>query len=242
LRPDREAQAARAARDKVLERMASLAVWTPAEVQDARMEAVVARTLQAPLSAALLARRLHNDHPEQRRIATTIDIELQRSVQDRVSNYLARLPERTSAALLVVDNRDLTTLAYVGSAMFGDEARLGHVDMVRAWRAPGSTLKPFLFGPALGDGWLRSDSLRCAAQPHSVVYRRGSVDSAYTGRVGAADALRLSLNVPAVNLLARVAAARCSARLAMTALHLRTPRGLEPNLSSILGGVGTRME
>src|SRR5690606_1335741 len=80
LRPDREAQAARAARDKVLERMASLAVWTPAEVQDARMEAVVARTLQAPLSAALLARRLHNDHPEQRRIATTIDIELQRSV------------------------------------------------------------------------------------------------------------------------------------------------------------------
>ena len=242
LRPDREAQAARAARDKVLERMASLAVWTPAEVQDARIEAVVARTLQPPLSAALLARRLHNDHPEQRRIATTIDIELQRSVQDRVSSYLARLPERTSAALLVVDNNDLTALAYVGSALFGDEARLGHVDMVRAWRSPGSTLKPFLYGLALDDGLIHSESLLIDAPQSFGDYRPANFDSAFNGPVGVAEALRLSLNVPAVDLLDRVGAARFTARLANTGLQLRLPRGVEPNLSIILGGVGARMQ
>ena len=32
---------------------------------------------------------------------------------------------------------------------FGDKQRLGHVDMVQAWRSPGSTLKPFLYGLAL---------------------------------------------------------------------------------------------
>ena len=206
-RPDREAQAARAARDKVLDRMGTLQVWTPAVVKDARIESVVARTLQPPLSAALLASRLHNAHPRQRSIATTINIELQRSVQDRVSNYLARLPERTSAALLVVDNRDLTTVAYVGSAMFGDEARLGHVDMVRAWRSPGSTLKPFLYGLALDDGLIHSESLLIDAPQSFGGYRPGNFDSAFNGPVGAAEALRLSLNVPAVDLLDRVGAA-----------------------------------
>ena len=242
LRPDREAKAARAARDKVLDRMATLAIWNQSEVKDALIESVVARTLQPPLSAALLARRLHNDHPRQRRIATTIDIELQRSVQDRVSNYLARLPERTSAALLVVDNRDLSTLAYVGSAAFGDEARLGHVDMVRAWRSPGSTLKPFLYGLALDDGLIHSESLLIDAPQSFGGYRPGNFDSAFNGPVGAAEALRLSLNVPAVDLLDRVGAARFTARLANTGLHLRLPHGVEPNLSIILGGVGARME
>ncbi|HET9033481.1 MAG TPA: penicillin-binding protein 1C [Dokdonella sp.] len=242
LRPDRHPALARAARDKVLDRMATLDVWTADEVKDARIESVVARTLQPPLSAALLARRLHNEHPRQRRIATTIDIELQRSVQDRVSNYLARLPERTSAALLVVDNSDLSTLAYVGSAAFGDEARLGHVDMVQAWRSPGSTLKPFLYGLALDDGLIHSESLLIDAPQSFGDYRPGNFDSAFNGPVGAAEALRLSLNVPAVDLLDRVGAARFTARLANTGLRLRLPHGVEPNLSIILGGVGARME
>lgn len=241
-RPDREPQAARAARDKVLERMATLGAWTPAEVRDARIEPVVARTLQPPLSAALLARRLHQEHPQQRRITTSIDIELQRSAEGRVRDYLARLPERTSAALLVVDNEDLSTLAYVGSATFGDEARLGHVDMVRAWRSPGSTLKPFLYGLALDDGLIHSESLLVDAPQSFGSYRPGNFDMAFNGPVGAAEALRLSLNVPAVDLLDRVGPARFSARLANTGLHLRLPRGVAPNLSIILGGVGARME
>lgn len=242
LRPDRRAEAARAARDKVLDRMAVLGVWSAAEVHDARIEAVVARTLQPPLSAALLAERLRHAAPRERRIATTIDIGLQRALEARVRDYLARLPERTSAALLIVDNADLSALAYVGSATFGDERRLGHVDMVRAWRSPGSTLKPFLFGLALDDGVIHSESLLVDAPQSFGSYRPGNFDMAYHGPVGAADALRLSLNVPAVDLLDRVGSTRFAARLANAGLDLRLPRGVLPNLSVILGGAGVRME
>ncbi|MFI4968982.1 MAG: penicillin-binding protein 1C, partial [Lysobacterales bacterium] len=242
LRPDRNADAARKARDKVLERMADLGVWSQAEVHDAEIESVAARALQPPLSAALLAERLREEHPGARRITTTIDAQLQRALESRVTGYLTRLPDRTSAALLVVDNTTLEARAYVGSAAFGDEARLGHVDMVRAWRSPGSTLKPFLYGLALDDGLIDSESLLIDAPQSFGSYRPGNFDMAYNGPIGAAEALRLSLNVPAVDLIDRIGPVRFAARLANAGLTLRLPRGVAPNLSVILGGTGVRME
>ncbi|MET0226094.1 MAG: penicillin-binding transpeptidase domain-containing protein, partial [Dokdonella sp.] len=203
---------------------------------------VAARALQPPLSAALLAEHLHENRPDARRITTTLDASLQRALEARVSDYLAHLPERTSAALLVVDNATLEARAYVGSAAFGDAARLGHVDMVRAWRSPGSTLKPFLYGLALDDGLIDSESLLIDAPQSFGTYRPGNFDLAYNGPVGAAEALRLSLNVPAVDLLDRIGPSRFAARLANAGLELRLPRGAEPNLSLILGGAGVRME
>ena len=222
--------------------MADLGVWSKAEVDDARIEPVVARSLQAPMSAALLAERLRQKQPRASRITSTIDAGLQRTLEERVQGYFSALPARTSAALLVVDNATMEARAYVGSVAFGDRERLGHVDMVQAWRSPGSTLKPFLYGLALDDGLIHSESLLVDAPQSFGGYRPGNFDAAFNGPVSAADALRLSLNVPAVDLLDRVGPARFSARLANNGLVLRYPRGAQPNLSLILGGTGARLE
>lgn len=248
LRPDRSPDAARSARDKVLERMATLGVWSRRDVEDARIEVVVSRALRPPLSAALLAQRLQAAHPRaddgnrRERITSTLDASLQRTLEERVASYFSGLPERTSAALLVVDNQTLEARAYVGSVAFGDRPRLGHVDMVRAWRSPGSTLKPFLYGIALDDGLIHSESLLVDAPQSFGGYRPGNFDAAFNGPVGAASALRLSLNVPAVDLVDRVGPARFAARLDNAGLPLRFPRGARPNLSLILGGTGARLE
>src|SRR5688572_25129414 len=242
LRPDREPERARIARDKVLRRMATLGVWSPAQVADAQVEPVVARSLRPPRHAALLAQRLRDAHPGATRIVSTLDIDLQRTLEDRVSAYFSSLPERTSAALLVVDNATLEVRAYVGSVAFGDAARLGHVDMVRAWRSPGSTLKPFLYGLAFDDGLIHSESLLVDAPQAFGDYRPGNFDMAFNGPVGAAEALRLSLNVPAVDLLDRIGPSRFSARLAHAGIDLHWPPGAMPNLSMILGGTGARLE
>ncbi|WP_411851798.1 penicillin-binding protein 1C [Stenotrophomonas sp. LGBM10] len=242
LRPDRHPEAAQAARDKVLERMADLGVWSREEVDDARIEPVVTRALQPPLHAALLAQRLRSAQPRAARIQSTLDIGLQRTLEERVSSYFSQLPERTSAALLVVDNRTLEARAYVGSVAFGDKQRLGHVDMVQAWRSPGSTLKPFLYGMALDDGLIHSESLMVDAPQGFGGYRPGNFDAAFNGPVSSATALRLSLNVPAVDMLDRVGPARFAARLSHAGINLRFPRGSSPNLSLILGGTGARLE
>ncbi|TAA23815.1 MULTISPECIES: penicillin-binding protein 1C [Pseudoxanthomonas] len=242
LRPDRNPQAARVARDKVLARMVALGVWTQAQVDDARIEPVVARALQPPLSAALLAERLHQQQPRAARIVSTLDADLQRTLEQRVTAYFSNLPERTSAALLVVDNTTMEARAYVGSVQFGDARRLGHVDMVQAWRSPGSTLKPFLYGLALDDGLIHSETLLIDAPQGFGGYRPGNFDAAFNGPVGAAEALRLSLNVPAVDVLDHVGPARFAARLANGGIALRFPRGTAPNLAMILGGTGARLE
>ncbi|WP_430980805.1 penicillin-binding protein 1C [Stenotrophomonas terrae] len=242
LRPDRHPEAAQRARDKVLARMAELGVWSADDVADARIEPVVARSLQQPLHAALLAQRMRSAQPRVPQIETSIDSGLQRTLEERVSSYFSQLPERTSAALLVMDNSTLEARAYVGSVSFGDKARLGHVDMVQAWRSPGSTLKPFLYGMALDDGLIHSESLIVDAPQSFGGYRPGNFDAAFNGPVGAATALRLSLNVPSVDLLERVGPARFAARLGNAGINLRFPRGTQPSLALILGGTGARLE
>lgn len=242
LRPDRHPDAARAARDKVLARLAERETWPAAEIADARLEPVVARRLAPPRLAPLLAERLRTASPAAARVRSTIDAELQAHLEERLAGHFARLPERTSAALLVVDNATLEARAYVGSLAFADASRLGHVDMVRATRSPGSTLKPFLYGLAIDDGLVHSESLLVDAPQRFGDYQPVNFDPTFNGPVSVSEALRLSLNVPAVDVLDRLGPARFTARLAHAGLALRFPRGAEPNLSMILGGTGASLE
>ena len=242
LRPDRHPAAARVARDKVLGRMRDLGVWSAAQIRDAEIEPVVARSLRAPLSAALLAERLHQQYPRQRRITSTIDANLQRAAEDRVGGYLSRLPAHSTAALMVVDNATMETRVYLGTSDFADPQRHGYIDMVRAARSPGSTLKPFLYGLALDDGLITSQSLLVDAPQNFGGYQPGNFDEAFSGPVSAAGALQRSLNVPAVDVLDRVGPTRFVARLASGGIDLGLPAGAKPNLSIILGGAATRLE
>ena len=242
LRPDRAPQAAQRARDKVIDRLAAQGALTRAQADDAKLEAVAARQLQPPLHGALLAQRLREAAPREREIRSTLDFELQRRLEARVADWVARLPPRTSAAVVVADTRTLEVRAYVGAARFGDDASYGHLDMVQAFRSPGSTLKPFLYGLALDEGLIHSQSLFVDAPQGFDGYRPGNFDGHYRGPVGATQALQQSLNVPAVALLDALGEARFAARLAHAGLPLRLPRGAEPNLAMILGGTEARLE
>ncbi|HGY9627132.1 peptidoglycan glycosyltransferase PbpC [Pseudomonas juntendi] len=241
LRPDRHPERAQRARDKVLQRLADYQTWPAQRIQEAREEALLLAPRQEPALAPLLARRLNRaDSPPL--IRTTLDASLQRRLEDLLLGWRARLPERTSAAVLVVEAQSMAVRAYLGSIDLGDARRFGHVDMVQALRSPGSTLKPFLYAMAMDDGLIHSESLLQDVPRRYGDYRPGNFSMGFSGPVSASAALALSLNLPAVQLLEAYGPKRFAAQMRMGGMPLVLPPLAEPNLSLILGGAGSRLE
>ncbi|MFO3725014.1 peptidoglycan glycosyltransferase PbpC [Pseudomonas sp. HLMP] len=241
LRPDRHPERAQRARDKVLQRLAEYQVWPARLIEEAREEPLLLAPRQEPALAPLLARRL-NRPGSPPLIRTTLDAALQRRLEDLLLGWRARLPERTSAALLVVEAKTMAVRAYLGSLDLNDARRFGHVDMVHALRSPGSTLKPFLYAMALDDGLIHSESLLQDVPRRYGDYRPGNFSMGFSGPVSASSALALSLNLPAVQLLEAYGPKRFAAQMRMGGMPLMLPPLAEPNLSLILGGAGSRLE
>ena len=241
LRPDRHPERAQAARDKVLKRLDSFAVWPHAAINDALQEPVLLAPRQEPRLAPLLARRL-NKAGSPPLIHTTLDAALQRRLEDLLLGWRARLPERTSAAILVVEQPSMAVRAYLGSVDIGDAKRFGHVDMVSAVRSPGSTLKPFLYGMALDEGLIHSESLLQDVPRRYGDYRPGNFAAGFSGAVSVSEALATSLNLPAVQVLEAYGPKRFAGKLRGAGVPLQLPPLAEPNLALILGGAGSRLE
>ncbi|MBY8929922.1 MULTISPECIES: peptidoglycan glycosyltransferase PbpC [Pseudomonas] len=241
LRPDRHPQRAQQARDKVLRRLAEFQVWPQSAVDEALEEPLLLAPRLEPSLAPLLARRLNRpDSPPL--IRTTVDATLQRRLEDLLLGWRARLPEHTSAAILVVEEETMAVRAYLGSVDINDAKRFGHVDMINALRSPGSTLKPFLYGMALDDGLIHSESLLQDVPRRYGDYRPGNFSMGFTGAVPASTALSSSLNLPAVQLLEAYGPKRFAAQMRIGGMPLALPALAEPNLALILGGAGSRLE
>ncbi len=241
LRPDRHPERAQQARDKVLRRLAEFGVWPQASVEEALQEPLLLAPRQEPSLAPLLARRL-NRPGSPPLIRTTLDAGLQRRMEDLIMGWRARLPERTSAAILIVEAESMAVRAYVGSVDINDAKRFGHVDMISAIRSPGSTLKPFLYGMAMDDGLIHSESLLQDVPRRYGDYRPGNFSAGFGGPVAASSALSMSLNLPAVQLLEAYGPKRFAAELRNGGIPLVLPPLAEPNLALILGGAGTRLQ
>ena len=147
-----------------------------------------------------------------------------------------------SVGMIAVDNESGDVLARVGSSDYFDERRAGQVDMTRAVRSPGSTLKPFIYGLAFEDGFVHPDSLIDDRPIRFGTYAPENFDMTFQGTVPIRRALQLSLNVPAIALLDRVGASRLSSRLKQAGGSLVLPKDEAPGLAMGLGGVGVTLQ
>jgi penicillin-binding protein 1C len=241
LRPDRHPKRAEKARNKVLDRMAQFAVWEDPDILRAKKEHVGVWSLERPMMAPLLARRMKNEFPQQRLITTTINTNIQRPLADLVRSYAALQGDRISAAVMIVDNTSHEVSAYVGSSDFSHQKRAGYVDMTTAIRSPGSTLKPFLFGLSIDEGLIHSHSLLADVPRVLTRYKPGNFSKGFSGPVSATEALQRSLNIPFVQLIEAYGAQKFVNRLS----HVRQPLKVQGGGSSpavILGGAGTSLE
>lgn len=244
LRPDRYPQRAQLARDKVIRRMEDR--WSKADVADALSEPVTAQVVREPLLAPLLALRMKQQNKRNKTqqvvIQTTVDTAAQQTIETLLADRIRQLPPHVSMAAMVMDNTSFEVLAYAGSADFSDRERFSDVDMVRAARSPGSALKPFLYGFAMDEGLIHSESLLSDTPQSFSGYQPGNFQQNFHGPVSVSEALVKSLNVPAVEVLEQLGSSTFVSMLRRGGLKLEFPRGATPNLSVILGGAGARLE
>ncbi len=239
LRPDRHPAAALEARDVVLARMQVQGVISAATLAEAQAEPLPTRRLALPFHAPHLAQALRRSEPHTAAMRTTIEPVLQRQIEALLRREAAGLDPQATLAALVVDNRTRDIVAYAGNADFQSTARHGTLDMARAVRSPGSALKPFIYAMAFD---------RLIIHPQTVLddrprqfgdYAPGDFDGRFQGEVSAAEALRYSLNVPAVAVLDHLGPSRFTGALAAAGIRLHLPRAeTEPGLAVALGGAG----
>ena len=146
-----------------------------------------------------------------------------------------------SVAILVADHKTGEILASIGSSDLFDERRDGFIDMTRAVRSPGSTLKPLIYGLAFELGLAHPETLIEDKPIDFAGYSPENFDREFHGTVSIRRALQLSLNVPAIELLEAVGPARLVARMRRAGATPVLPDISPPGLAVGLGGVGVTL-
>lgn len=240
-RPDRFPVAARAARDRVLDRVAAAGAVPDDEIARAKSQAMPRERKQLPMLAPHAADQVVALERDQRVHRLTIDRSLQKNLQDLARERAQALGPDVSVAILAVDNVTGEVRGRVASADYFDARRAGQVDMTQALRSPGSTLKPFIYGLAFEDGLVHPETLIDDKPTRYGSYTPENFDLTFQGTVTVRRALQMSLNVPAIAVLGKVGVNRLSARLVQTGAALTLPKGEAPGLAMGLGGVGVRL-
>lgn len=231
-------------RNKWLQRFLKAGIFDQLTVEDALHEPLNAYRRQPPRMTPQFALRMKRAFPGAMEIKTTIDYNIQVKVEEIAAQYTngLRLHNINNAAVIVVHNPSHTVSAYIGSTDFFDKAHHGQVDGVQAVRSPGSALKPLLYGLAFDHGLVTPKTIMADIQTDFKGYIPENYDMDFRGSVTAEDALRQSLNIPAVKLLEQLGATNMINEMHAAGFQSVWKMRKKLGLSMILGGCGVRLD
>ena len=248
INPGRGREHLRARRDALLQSLHRRGQIGEMELNLALREPLPEAPQALPRLASQLLDTLAAQAPQRSRFDTTLNRSLQAAVTHVVAQRAAGYATQGvyNAAALVIDNRSMEVLAYVGNSADplepGRDAERGYaVDVVQKPRSTGSILKPFLFAAMVQDGLILPDSLVPDVPMHIAGFRPENFDHGFRGAVRAREALAQSLNVPAVHMLREYGVDRFYDLLrgmGMSTLQ-REPDGY--GLTLVLGGAEGRL-
>ncbi len=241
-RPDRFSQNAILARRRVLERAESVGLLNAEDVAAAEMTPVPKERRAFPAMAAHLADRALADNPHSLRHQLTVSAPLQAALEDLASQVLHGLQEHVSVAMVVADHQTGDILASVGSGGFANgDHRHGYIDMTRAKRSPGSTLKPLVYGLSFDQGLVHPETLIADRPVRFGPYAPQNFDGRFRGELRVREALMQSLNIPVVMLTDEIGPANLMLGMRNAGMAPKVPGGTA-GLAVALGGVGVSLE
>lgn len=224
-----------AARDHVLVALRGAGLFADAKTPGP----VPTRIHPLPREIPHLAYALRARFPERRRFETTLDREVQRTVDALLEGARPGLEARGifNGAVVVADHAKGEIRALAGSLDFFTDAHGGQIAGFSVPRSPGSALKPFLYGRAIEDGQILPGTLLADVPRAYPGYRPENYDGRFEGVVRAKEALARSLNLPFVDLLARIGVERFIGELVSLGATSIDDRPGRHGLSAAIGAV-----
>lgn len=193
-------------RNDLLDRIADLKVIDHATANLSKLEPMPGKPQALPQNAPHLLNRFRTEqkNTDKTRIISTIDYELQLKVNALLKRYnnRYRANDINNISALILDVKQGAVVSYVGNIYQPENKELeSHVDMIRAPRSPGSTLKPLLYASMLNDGFILPRTLIPDVPTQIGGYSPQNYDLGYDGAIPADRALSRSLNIPSVKML-----------------------------------------
>lgn len=241
--PIRKPESAQRRRDHVLQRMMREGMITEDMYVQAIAQPLNAGWHEYPEHAPHLAMKQRDTIEKRGAFPTTLEGQLQARLERLLPEYLKRFDnEVTNGAVMVVDTKSGEVLARVASAGFQNNSIHGQVDLCAAPRAPGSALKPFVYALAMNNNLLYPTEVLLDNTLDYGVYNPANFDGTFNGTVSAGEALRWSLNVPAIQVQSRVGVPNTLAFLKMLGLDSLHRSPEHYGLGLVLGNCEVRLE
>jgi penicillin-binding protein 1C len=237
--PGRNPRVLSARRDHLLDILCKRGVIDVSTCALAKSEKLPERPFPLPQDAPHLLDRAIRDGNKGTRVHTTLDVTLQKRVNEILNIHSVRLManEIHNAAALVLEAGTGDVLAYAGNISATASGGHGnHVDIITAPRSTGSILKPFLYAAMLNDGLLLPNTLVPDIPMQIGGFIPENYNLTYDGAVPAKMALSRSLNIPAVKMLQTYGYEQFYALLRKLGMTTLTRPAGHYGLSMILGG------
>ena len=240
-RPDRHTDVARAARNRVLDRIGAQDGLSAEALATARRAVVPNKMRPFPQIAAHEADHARRNWPDRQVHQLTLDGALQARLEMLAGQAAKRIGQRVSVSFVIADHTSGEVLTSVGSAAYSaNDRREGFVDMTRAIRSPGSTLKPLIYGLAFDQGLAHPETLIHDGPVSYDGYAPQNFDGEFRGDIRIRTALQHSLNTPVVQLTRELGPSRLMSALKNAGAQPKLPGG-KPGLAIALGGVGVTL-
>lgn len=241
--PGKNAKRLTKKRNDLLDKLASLNVIDQATANLSKSEPLPGKPLPLPQNAPHLLSRFKEERISLKvnstKLVTTIDYDLQLKLNELLKRYNHRYKANdiNNIAALVLDVKTRTVKSYIGNCYQPENAAFeSYVDMIKAPRSPGSTLKPLLYASMLSDGLLLPKTLVADVPTQISGYTPQNYDLGYDGAISADKALSRSLNIPAVKMLQQYKYQRFYDQLKKLKFTTLSKPADHYGLSLILGG------
>lgn len=242
LRIDRNVEEVKKFRDVWIRRFIENEIFEKQHLIDALYEELLSRRYEIPKIAPHFCQYV-KETSETAEVNSSLNMKNQNIAEKLLKQYVEKVFYKnvTNASALIIDNKNHSISAYVGSADFYNSLTSGQVDGIRAVRSPGSALKPFLYAMGFDLGMITPKSRLTDIPTDFGGYSPENFDEKFNGNVTVQFSLLNSLNVPAVFCLRDLGLSKFVNLLSSNGFKSIDANKNRLGLSVILGGCGVTL-